>query len=189
MTKLYEVANDYSQALEYLMDPERFQDGLDTLESIEAGLHDKLDSMGKLRLSKLAEAKALEEESKRLKERADRAKKEAASIEGYIEITMRKNGMEKIKTPTFNFGFTVSNSLVVTDLEKLPDHFKKPQPPKPDIAGMKAHIKQKYDELGFKLVNKLSPPSKDKYNEMLVTELELEDLGVQFEISEKLSIK
>lgn len=186
--KLYEVANDYTQALEYLMDPERFQEGLDTLEAIEAGLHDKLDSMGKLRLSKLSEAKALEEESKRLKERADRVKKEAASIENYIEITMRKNGMEKIKTPTFDFGFTVSNSLVLQDLEEVPEHFIKIKR-EADIAGLKAHLKQKYEEMGYKLVSKLSAKPKKDVQEMLVTDLDIEDLGVKFEVSEKLKIK
>lgn len=186
--KLYQVANDYTQALEYLTDPERFQDGLDTLESIEAGLHDKLDSMAKLRQSKLAEAKALKEEAVRLKERADHATKEAASIESYIEYTMRQNGMEKIKTPMFNFGFTVSNSLVLEDMEQLPEHFIKIEK-KADIAGLKTHLKQKYEELGYKLVSKLSTKPKKDVQEMLVTDLDLADLGVKFEVKEKLNIK
>lgn len=171
MPALYQVADQYANVLELLNDPEKFELLNDTLESIDALMEEKLVSIGKLRQNILSDAEALEVESKRLKERADSLKKQSEKLENYVAFTMRKHNFKKMDTPLFKFSFRKSTSLVVTDLEQVPEHFLKPQPSKPDIAGMKKHLKQMFDERGLEIPE------------------ELPELGVKFETKESLQIK
>ena len=169
--KLYEIANQYAEVLEMLDDTEKFDLINDTLDSINTGLEDKMTSIGKVRQNLLREAEALKAESDRLKERADRAKKQVEKLENYISYTMQTHNFRKLDTPLFKFSFRDSTSLVVTDIEQMPAHFLKPQPPKPDIAGLKKHLKQVYDEKGLQIPE------------------ELPELGVKFEKKTNLQIK
>lgn len=169
--KLYEIAKQYQDALEYANDPEKFMQMVDTLDSIDENLKDKLESVGRIRQNKLAEAKALEEEAERLKERADKVKKEVGSLEKWVEYTLANANMKKIESHSFKFSFRKSTSLVVTDPEQIPEHFLKPQPPKVDVAGMKSHLKKYYEEKGLDIPE------------------ELPELGVKYETKENLQIK
>jgi regulator of replication initiation timing len=171
MPKLYEIADRYALITELLDDPEKAEMVFDTLDSMEGELQDKLTSIGKLIRNFNADEEALKEESKRLKERADAAKKQAEKLENYVKFIMQKNGFKKLDTPLFKFSLKSSVSLVVTDLDQVPEHFLKPQPPKPDIAGLKKHLKQAYDEKGLEMPE------------------ELPELGVKFETKENLNIK
>lgn len=172
MMKLYEIADQYTNALENVEDSDSFELMADTLDSINSLLDDKLDSIGKLRRNYLAEAEALKNEAKFLKEKADKAEKNAEKLEKYVAFTLKKNGFAKADTGLFKFSFRKSTSLVVSDIENFPAHFLKPQPPKPDIAGLKSFIKKTYDDKGVKVPEDLT-----------------EDLGVRFETKESLQIK
>jgi isopentenyl diphosphate isomerase/L-lactate dehydrogenase-like FMN-dependent dehydrogenase len=172
MMRLYEITDRYTQALELIHDPDKYDQLNDTLESLDEPMQEKLESIGKIRQNKLAEAEALKAEADRLMERAKKAKKEADSLANYVEFTMKKHNFKKLETPLFKFSFRKSTSLVVTNIENVPEHFLKPQPPKPDVAGMKKHIKQVFEEKGLEVPEDLT-----------------DTLGVAFETKENLQIK
>lgn len=172
MMKLYEIADQYQTALTYLIENEQLADNFDTLEAIEENLNDKLDNIGKLRQAKLAQVEAIKEEAKRLRDRATSVEKEVTKLENYIDYCLRKNDLKKVASTLFTFTYRSSTALVVTDSEQIPEHFLKPQPPKPDIAGMKKYIKEYFEEKGMPVPEDLT-----------------ETLGVRFETKENLQIK
>jgi isopentenyl diphosphate isomerase/L-lactate dehydrogenase-like FMN-dependent dehydrogenase len=172
MMKLYEMADQYTQALEHMQDADSYEKFKDTLDSLDEPMQDKLDNIGLLRQNKLAEAEALKAEAKRLTDRAKAAEREADALATYVEFTMRRNNFKKLETPHFKFSFRKSTALIVSDIENVPEHFLKPQPPKPDVAGMKKYIKQIFDEKGLAVPEDLT-----------------ETLGVKYENRESLQIK
>lgn len=169
--KLYQITQRYQNVTDLIQDAETFEQVKDTLDALDEDLKDKLDSIGRIRLNYLAEAQMLKEEADRLKERADRAKREAEKLEQYVEYVMNQSKMDKIDTPLFKFSFRKSTSLVVTDISQLPEHFLQPQPPKADVAGLKKHLKQVYEEKGLEVPE------------------DLPELGVQFVHKRNLQIK
>lgn len=172
MAKLYEIASNYNQVLELLDDPERFDQLKDTLDAIDENMNDKLESVGKIRASYLAEAAMLKAEAKRLTEKAAAAEKQASNLTGYVEHVMKTNKFDKLKTPLYTFSFRKSTALVVTDEKEVPEQFLKPQPSTVDVAGLKKHLKQTYDDLGIDMPDDFT-----------------DTLGVKFEHKHNLQIK
>lgn len=169
--KLYEIASQYREALDMLSDPEKFDQLKDTLDFLDENLKDKAEAVLKHRQNLLAEAEALKNEAKRLAERAAAVEKQAEGSAKLIDYIMKKNNFKKLDAGMFKVSYRKSTALVVRDVNAVPEHFLKPQPPKVDVAGMKKHIKQIYDDRGMEIPTDLS------------------DLGVEFEHRESIQIK
>jgi hypothetical protein len=168
--KLYEIAEQYRVALDMLSDPEKFDQLKDTLDFLDENLKDKADAVLKHRQNLLADAAALKAEEKRLKARREQIEREAEGSAKLIDYIMRKNSFKKLEAGSFKVSYRKSTSLEVIDVNEVPEHFLKPQPPKVDVAGMKKHIKQIYDDRGMEIPEDLS------------------DLGVKFVQKENLQI-
>jgi hypothetical protein len=169
--KLYQIAEQYREALEMLTDPDKFDQLKDTLEFLDENLKDKTEAVLKHRQNLLAEAAALKAEAKRLNERAAEVEKQAEGSAKLVDYIMKKNNFKKLDAGMFKVSYRKSTALVVKDVNAVPEHFLKPQPPKVDVAGMKKHIKQIYDDRGMEIPTDLS------------------DLGVEYEHRESLQIK
>lgn len=187
--KLYEMGRDYAAVLSVLEESDRFEDLVDTLDSIDENIKQKVENIGDMIVSFNAEASALKAEAKRLNERATKAEKEAASLLGYIDHVMNENKFDELKGLRHTFKFSESISLRCHDVSMVPRHFQKPQPPTADIAGMKADFKKRYEDKGIKLVNKKS--AKPKTKELLYEELNehIRDMGLEFVRNKKLNMK
>lgn len=187
--KLYEAASYYTDALNAMEETGEYSSMVELLDSIDTNIKDKVESIGEMITNFEAEAAALEAEAKRLKDRADTAKKKANNLLQYVEYVMSQNQFDELKGLKHTFKFKESISLVCHDVKLLPRHFQKPQPPKADIAGLKEDFKKRFDDKGTKLVNTM--PKKPKGNEMLVTDLNesIIDMGLEFVRTKKLSMK
>ena len=187
---LYQYTDQYRAVIDMLeeeqIDPEVL---FDTLDAINEDLSTKVETVGDMIREHEATKKALKEEAERLSERAKAEDRKIASLTKAVDTAMAKAGFDNLKGLKHTFQYSVSNSLICEDAKKLPRHFLKPQEPKPDIAGLKKHIAQSYEEQGYKLVTKM--PAKPKGNEMLYTDLneDLADMGVQFNIKRELKLK
>lgn len=168
---LYNISQQYAEALEYIEDADSFEGIKDTLGAIEANLNDKLDNIGRIRKNKLAQAKALKEEAKELAEKAKRLEKEVEYLENWIDHSLQAAKLKKVEAGIFKFSYRKSTSLEVVDTEQVPEQFLKPQPPKVDVAGMKKHLSQVYEDNGLEVPE------------------EIPELGVKFITKQNLQIK
>lgn len=186
--KLYEMAQYYTDALESIESAENIESVFETLDAIDVSVKEKVESIGDMIRGYEAEEAALKEEMKRLNERAASAAKEKDKLLKYIEYVMNTNKFEELKGLKHTFNFTVSGSLKCIDASLVPKQFRKIAV-SADIAAMKEHLKQAYDDQGIKLVNK--PSKKPKGKEMLFTELndDIRDMGLEFTISKTLKMK
>lgn len=193
--KLYELASYYSVLLSNLEEVESAEqmeeatsDIYETLDAIDVSVQEKVESIGDIIKGYQAESAALKAEAKRLTDRAATADKAANNLMSYVETVMKQNDFKELKGLKHTFKFTSSTSLACKDPYSLPKQFQKTTVTA-DIAGMKTHLKQTYDEKGFKLVGKL--PAKPKGNEILFTDLNdtLKDMGLEYVINSKLSLK
>jgi len=190
MSSLYQYTEQYRQVADMLEEDEFSIEAIfDTLDSINEDMATKVEHVGNMIRNHEANKKALEDEAKRLKERAAAEGKKMDALIKSVDSLMAKAGFEKLQGLKHTFNYSVTNSLVCTDVRKLPKHFQKPQEPTADIAGMKAFIKKKYEEKGFKLVAKM--PAKPKGGEMLFEDLneDLAAMGIQFKIKRELNLK
>lgn len=170
--RLHEVSDALARLLESIEDADQFEHLADTLESLDLVYEEKIDQLGKSRANDLAHIGALDDEIKRLQEKKAKLKKRVEGVEKYIHQTLIKNNQKSVKTTLFTFGFRKSTSLVVTDISKLPERFLKPQEPKPDVAGLKKHLKESFAEKNLPIPDDMT-----------------ETLGVRFEHKQSLQIK
>lgn len=168
---LYTITQQYADALDFIEDAETFEQIKETLDAIEANLNDKLDSIGRIRKNKIAQAKALKEEAKELTEKAKKIENEVANFEKWIDHTLRAANLKKVETGMFKYSYRTSTSLEIMDSSQIPEHFLKPQPSKVDVAGLKAHLKKSYEENGLKVPE------------------EIPEIGVKFVTKQNLQIK
>lgn len=110
--KLYEISEKYNQFISYLEDSEDLEELKDTLDSIEDAFDAKVESIVKLIKAKDAEQKAIEEEIKRLKTRADRLVREIEWLQNYIQAAMEHTGKEKVKSSLFNISLVLNPPAV-----------------------------------------------------------------------------
>jgi len=120
--KLYEISEKYNQFISYLEDSEDLEELKDTLDSIEDAFDAKVESIVKLIKAKDAEQKAIEEEIKRLKTRADRLVREIEWLQNYIQAAMEHTGKEKVKSSLFNISLVLNPPAVnVVNESEVPD--------------------------------------------------------------------
>ena len=120
--KLYQLADEYQQALEILDDPELPDEVVrDTLEALQGGLAQKGQAVAAYALNLAAEIEALKAHEKRVaaKRRALEGREEW--LRGYLESNMERCGITEIKAidGTFTAKLGKGRPSVVIDDEKL----------------------------------------------------------------------
>lgn len=142
--KLYEINQQLERLLE--LDTERMVD-TETGEILTAEDIDqlKMDRVEKIEgclvvyKNKMAETAAIEEEIKRLTERKATLKNKAEWLKGYVAYALKG---EKFETPKGAVSYKKSESVEITDKEKLPTEFLRVViSTSPDKAAIKAAIK------------------------------------------------
>lgn len=157
--KLYEIKDLFVKFASMVENGEIEEDAIaDTLESIEGEFEDKADNIACLVKTYDAEAEAIKNEEKALKERRERKERQSESLKTYIASTMIQLGKAKIETARNVLSFRKSTSLQISDenwfMEKYPDLVKteiKKSIPKKDISDL---IKQGQEFVGAELVEK-----------------------------------
>ena len=97
--KLYELAENYAEVQRMMDDPEADLDAVkDTLDALSEAFDEKVDQLASMYKDFVSDAAALDEESKKLKQRADNKKKRAEWIKGYIQAQMTSMNRKKVET-------------------------------------------------------------------------------------------
>ena len=128
MASLYNLTDDYLK-VQNMMDEEELDEQtlIDTLESIEAVIEDKCDSIAMVMNEVQGDIDKLDKEIKRLQARKKTLENNKERLKNYVETFMRLTGKTKFKTNLFSFGIRKagSRSLVLTvEPDKLPEEYR-----------------------------------------------------------------
>jgi len=124
---LYQLTQNYNQALDFLTDPDNeidLQTTIDTMESLEGELNDKLLNVGRFIASIEAEAEAINAISKRQNDRANALENKAGWLRNYLMSNMEHSGHTYIKAPDIALKlFKLPSSVRIIDESKIPAEF------------------------------------------------------------------
>lgn len=124
---LYELTENYYQALDFLTDPENDIDGqtlADTLESLDGELDDKIINVGKFIVSIENQADGIMEAEKRMKQRRQALEKKAGWLRDYALSAMQRSGHNKITASDIALSLAkLPASVQVQDESQIPDAF------------------------------------------------------------------
>lgn len=129
--------------------------GIEDVEALEMARSEKIEGWGLWIKNRTAEAAAIKEEEKRLKERREAIERKVeASTARYKDYLAG----EKVNTPRLQVKYTKSESTEFTgDLESLPDIYKKTKTTvEPDKMAIKAALKAGIQIEGAALVPKIN---------------------------------
>ncbi len=125
---LYEINQDYMQALDMFTDPEAdipLEAAMDTLDGIEGQLQDKAVNVAKFMQNLDATAKAIKEAEQKMAKRRKAIENRAQWFKDYLKQNMQAAGITKIESPWFNLAIQKNPEAVeITNEELLPDDFK-----------------------------------------------------------------
>ena len=131
--KLYEIANDLLVLQTMLENAEDEHDknyAIDTLESIEFELEEKVDNIVKLIRNWESEVTAIEVEKKRLANRADNLSKNIDKLKEYMFKELKRLDRGKVQTELFTVAVKKNpKKVVVTDFLSIPVDYLKFQEP------------------------------------------------------------
>ena len=119
---LYELTDNYQQLLDMAdeADPQAFED---TLEALQDEINHKAENLAKVIRTYEAEAKALEEEKKRLESRISARKNKVQRLKDYLKDNLEKAGMQKAKGKTFTVWVQDSEKVHVSDESAIPEQY------------------------------------------------------------------
>jgi hypothetical protein len=120
--KLYQLADEYQQALEVLDDPELPEEVVrDTLEALQGGLVQKGQAVAAYALNLSAEIEALKAHEKRVAAKRKTLEAREAWFREYLKTNMERCGINEIKAidGTFTAKLGKGRPSVVIDDEKL----------------------------------------------------------------------
>ena len=127
MNTLYELTTNYLQALDYLTDPENEIDketALDTIESLDGTIDDKMLNVGRFITSMDAQASAIEAIEKRQKARRQALSNKAAWLRDYLNTAMTATGKDKVSANDIIIKLAkLPISVQVDDESEIPDEF------------------------------------------------------------------
>lgn len=136
--RLYEITEMYA-AMEALDDN---VDITAALENIDSALEEKLENVAKLIRNLEAEAKAYEEEEKRLRAQKQAAKNRVESIKRYVKESLEEIGRDKVEAGIFKWSLQNGPGRVeITDETKIPEEYFVTE-----IKPLKAEIKKAIEE-------------------------------------------
>lgn len=122
MSKLYELTNDYLKVLAMAEDDE---DGyIDTLESIEFEIEEKAENIAKIIAELQGSVDMLKKEEERLSAKRRAIENNSKRLKQYLEEQMLLTGKVKFKTELFSFGIQKNApSLDVVTEDNIPEEF------------------------------------------------------------------
>lgn len=125
---LYEISQDYLQALDIFTDPEAdipLEAAMDTLEGIEGQLQDKAVNVAKFLQNLDATAKSIKEAEQQMARRRKAMENRARWIKDYLKSNMEAAGITKIESPWFNLGIQKNpESVAISDETVIPEDYK-----------------------------------------------------------------
>ncbi|OPH61856.1 hypothetical protein BC351_01030 [Paenibacillus ferrarius] len=151
MPKLYDLAEDYkffNQMVENALDSgeELTEDDLqmfiDTLDSLQDGLENKLENIVKFLRNIEGDIKAYKEEEKRLAQKRKYLESKFDGLKSYTQTVLEVNKIEKVKAGNFNVRLQANPASVkILDEKKVPVAYRVPQPDTIDSKGLLAALK------------------------------------------------
>jgi hypothetical protein len=123
--KLYQLADEYQQALEVLDDPELPEEVVrDTLEALQGGLVQKGQAVAAYALNLSAEIEALKAHEKRVAAKRKTLEAREAWFREYLKVNMERCGINEIKAIDGTFTAKLGKgrpSVVIDDDKLIPD--------------------------------------------------------------------
>ena len=140
---LYDLTNDFKTVLEMAQDPDIDEQAIrDTLESIGGDIEIKADGYAKVIKELLANTEVLASEIKRLSERKSAILNKVDTMKSMLTYAMNSTGKTKFKTDLFSFNVQKNPpTLVVDDVDKIPQEYWISQEPTLDKSAIKNFIK------------------------------------------------
>jgi hypothetical protein len=155
---LYELSNQYLQALDALTDPEAdipMQAITDTLEGIEGQLQDKAVNVAKFLRNLEAFAEAIKEAEEQMARRRKAFESRARWVRDYLKTNMEDCGITKIESPWFCLSIQKNPAAVeILNEAAIPEEFKQEVVTvKIDKAAIKEAIGAGREIRGARIVN------------------------------------
>ena len=124
---LYEIDKAYVEALENAMNSETGEVDEYLMESLQCEYQTKIDNTVCYIKNVEALNEAIDKEIKALQERKRINNNKVDSLKKYIGTSLKARGYDKYETAKNKLSFRRSTSVVVYDLDKLPDDYIKPK--------------------------------------------------------------
>ena len=125
---LYELAEDYRQALDTLTDPENDLPAAviaDTMEGLQGTLEDKAVNVAKFFKNLEATAVAIRDAEQRMSQRRKAIENRVASLKTYLKESMEACGITRIESPWFALSIAKNPAAVdVFDEAAVPAEYK-----------------------------------------------------------------
>lgn len=148
--RLYDLTHNYRQVLDMI--EEGNEQFLDTLESIDEAIEDKVENYGKVIKSVEAGIDGLKAEEKRLADRRKFMENSVKRMKQNVEEAMIHTGKKKIKGPLFTFAIQKNPpSVEVLDEKHIPQGFWIPQDPKLNKKEIMEELKLGHEVPGVEL--------------------------------------
>ena len=143
MPTLYDLTNDFKTVLEMAQDPEIDPQAIaDTLEMIGGDIEYKADGYAKVLKELNADVEKLSAEIKRLTERKSAITTNIEKMKSLLTYAMNATGKTKFKTDFFSFNVQKNPpSLIVDNVDKIPQEYLIAQAPKVDTKAIKDLLK------------------------------------------------
>ena len=129
MTRLYDIANEYQQALEGIADEETgeiSEQALETLNALSADLKEKGIAIASFIRNIDADREALDIESKRLAARKAQLARRIDWLNGYLKANMEACQIQEISCPFFSIKLRKNPASVnITDEAQVPAEYMK----------------------------------------------------------------
>jgi len=148
--KLYEIANNYQQALANL-DPED-EAYSDTLEAIEGEIEEKGKNVAAYFLNLDSDISQLKEAEDKIKARRLAIQKQSDKLKDYLRFNMQETGISKIECPEFKITLGKPSQIVAVDDDLDVRYVVEKVTKSPDKAAIKADLKDGIIIKGAKLV-------------------------------------
>lgn len=166
MKTLYEIREDHLTLIDELdtlinsgeeITPEQMDAINSKLEINSKEFQEKAEAYAAVIAQKMAEARFLKDEAKKLIARAKAAENTADRLNERIAFAMDEQGIEKIELPHFRLRFHKSSSVQITDDSLLPKQFVKEKTvSEPDKKAIKEAIDAGVEVPGAKIQNNKS---------------------------------
>lgn len=161
MTALYQLSQNYYQALDYLTDPENdidTQTTLDTLEGLDGEIDDKIISVAKMIVMLDHDAEGIKAVAKKQAERAKALEQKASWLRDYLKNNMLR--IDHLKVENSEISVKLANTppaVKVVDESLIPEEFWRTKTELTvDKAGIKEVINSGNHVPGVELVSSYS---------------------------------
>lgn len=148
MAALYELTGEFLTLMDMLEDEECDEQVImDTLEGIDFEIEQKADGYAKIIKSLETYISGLSKEADRLTVRKNTFENRIKWLKQNLEMCMRATGKKKFTTDLFSFNIQKNGGkrklVIDTDVEKIPEEYRVPQPDKVDGDALREFLKEK----------------------------------------------